>query len=166
MYTPPVAATSAPTPHIDSKATGESKPQDNANLKSAQESPPQIVTPGKSAGLTSAWESDAPRQQYQDPDHNISWRSWQQLPAYEVRTRTGDHYLGGENWAHYLRFELEATSQKVIKVSLIHLDGEAAADLELAPNERTAVVKIVNHHMTAQKGAWSWTLQETKQNGP
>jgi TIR domain len=159
VYTPPVAATSAPTPHIDSKATGESKPQDNANLKSAQESPPQIVTPGKSAGLTSAWESDAPRQQYQDPDHNISWRSWQQLPAYEVRTRTGDHYLGGENWAHYLRFELAATSQKVVKVSLISLEGETAAAIELSPTVPDAIVKIINHHMTVQKGAWSWALQ-------
>jgi hypothetical protein len=40
-----------------------------------------------------------------------------------MRIRTGDHYVGGENRAHYLRFELAATSQKVIKVSLIHLEG-------------------------------------------
>jgi hypothetical protein len=105
-------------------------------------------------------------QQYQDPDRTITWRSWQQLPAYEVRIRTGDRYLGGENWAHYVGFELAATSQKVIKVSLIHLEGETAADMELSRTVRDAIVKIVNRHMTTQKGAWGWRLQEIKQNGP
>jgi hypothetical protein len=130
--------------------------------------------------LTSAWESQRPplpappttpaphydHQQYQDLDRTITWRSWQQLPTSEVRIRTGDHYLGGENWAHYLGFEVAATSQKVIKVSLIHLEGETAADIELSPTAREAIVKIVNHHMTTQKGAWGWTLQEIKQSGP
>lgn len=82
-----------------------------------------------------------------------------------MRSRTGDRYLGGETWEHYLEFELAATSQKVIKVSLIHLDGETAADMELSPRGRDAIVKIVNHHMTGRKGAWRWTLQEIKQNG-
>jgi hypothetical protein len=88
---------------------------------------------------------DYERQQYQAPDRNITWRSWHQLPAYEVRIRTGDRYLGGENWAHYLGFELAATSQKVIKVSLIHLEGEMSADMELSPAAPDGVVKIVNH---------------------
>jgi hypothetical protein len=82
------------------------------------------------------------QQQYQDPDRTIAWRSWQQLPEYEVRIRTGDRYLGGENWAHYLGFELAATSQKVIRVSLIHLEGETAADIELSPAVPDAIVKI------------------------
>jgi len=145
--------TPAPLAPIGQTAAGEVKAQDNASLKPAQ----QESTRTSNSGL---------RPQNQDPDRPINWYSWQPLAPYEVKIRTGDQSLGGENWAHYLGFELEATSQKVIKVSLIHLEGEAAADLELAPNERTAVVKIVNRHMTAQKGAWSWTLQETKQNGP
>jgi hypothetical protein len=145
--------TPAPLAPIGQTAAGEVKAQDNAIVKPAQ----QESTRTSNSGL---------RPQNQDPDRPINWYSWQPLAPYEVKIRTGDQSLGGENWAHYLGFELEATSQKVIKVSLIHLEGEAAADLELAPNERTAVVKIVNHHMTAQKGAWSWTLQETKQNGP
>jgi hypothetical protein len=135
-------------------------------------------TAGQPAGLTSAWESHGPtlpppgtspaphhhHQQYQGPDRTITWRSWQQIPAYGVRIRTGDRYLGGENWEHYLGFELAATSQKVIKVSLIHLDGETAADVELSPRLRDAIVEIVNHHMTARKGTWGWALQEI--NGP
>jgi hypothetical protein len=166
VYTPPIAAAFSTAPHVDIKSTGEGKPQDRASVKSAQEEPARIVTPGKSAELTSAWESDTPRQQYQDPDRNISWRNWQQLPEYEVRIRTGDHYLGDENWAHYLGFELAATSQKVIKVSLIRLEGETAADLELSPTVPDAIVKIVNHHMTALKGAWSWTLQAQPYTAP
>jgi hypothetical protein len=66
--------------------------------------------------------------------------------------------------ASHQRAILAATSQKVIKVSLIHLDGETAADVELSPRLRDAIVEIVNHHMTARKGAWGWTLQEI--NGP
>jgi hypothetical protein len=72
--------------------------------------------------------------------------------------------LGGENWAHYLGFELAATSQKLIKVTLIHLEGETADDIELSPTVREAVVKIVNHHMTTPEGAWGWALQEIKQS--
>jgi hypothetical protein len=105
-------------------------------------------------------------QQYPDPDRATTWHGWQQLQAYEMRIRTGDHYLGGENWAHYLQFELAATSQRVVKASLIQLEGETAADIEVSPSAREATVKIVNQHMTARKGAWGWTLQEIKQSGP
>jgi TIR domain-containing protein len=188
--TPPITtveqfegATSSRTPHAGQKAAGEAKRlpgQDSASVKSAQGDPTRIITPGQPAGLTSAWESHRPplpppaktpaphydHQQYQDLDRTITWRSWQQLPASEVRIRTGDHYLGGENWAHYLGFELAATSQKVIKVSLIHLEGETADDIELSPTAREAIVKILDHQMTTQKGAWGWTLQEIKQSGP
>jgi hypothetical protein len=164
---------------VDQKVSGEPKKlvaQDGANVKFAQEDPPRINTPGQPAELTSARESpgapvpatgmsSVPDDHHQGPDRTVTWRSWQQLPASEVRIRTADHYLGGENWAHYLGFELAPTSQKVIKVSLIHLEGETAADIELSPNVRDAIVKIVDHHMTAQKGAWGWTLQEIKQSG-
>jgi hypothetical protein len=167
---------------VDQKVARDTKrlaAQDSASVKSAQEDSTRI-TPGQPTGLTSALESHGPpvptlgmppvphydHQQYQDPNRPITWRSWHQLPAYEVRIRTGDRYLGGENWAHYLGFELAATSQKVIKVSLIHLEGETATDMELSPTVRDAIVKIVNHHVTAQKGAWGWTLQEVKKNGP
>jgi hypothetical protein len=179
----PASLIPSPRSDVDQKAAGEAKKlaaQDGASVKSAQEDPTRINTPGQPAGLTSAWESHGPpvpppgtpsapdyaNQQYRGPARNVTWRSWQQLSAHEVRIRTGDHYLGGENWAHYLEFELAATSQKMIKVSLIHLEGETAADIELSPTVRDAIVKIVNHHMTAQKGAWGWTLQEIIQSGP
>jgi TIR domain len=180
----PAAATPSPQSDVYQKAAGEaerSATQHSASVKSAQENPPRTITPAKPAGLISSWEShghrlppsgmppapDYERQQYQAPDRNITWRSWQQLPAYEVRIRTGDRYLGGENWAHYLGFELAATSQKVIKVSLIHLEGEMSADMELSTAARDGVVKIVNHHMTTPKGAWGWTLQaEPPNTGP
>src|SRR6201987_105840 len=169
---------------VDQKVAGDTKRlavQDSASVKPAQDDSTRIITPGQPTELTSALESHGPpvptlgmppaphydHQQYQDPDRTITWRSWHQLPAYEVRIRTGDRYLGGENWAHYLGFELAATSQKVIKVSLIHLEGETAADMELSPTVRDAIVKIVNHHMTAQKGAWNWTFQaEPPNTGP
>ena len=174
-------ATSSPTPHVDQNAADKAEglaTQQGASAKSAQEDPARITTPRRAARLTSSWESQAPpvpptgmprapdyhHQQYQSPDRNITWHSWQQLPAYEVRIRTGDRYLGGQNWAHYLGLELAATSQKVIKVSLIHLEGETAADMELSPTARDAIIKIVNHHMTAQKGAWGWTLQAEPPN--
>jgi TIR domain len=160
----PASPTPSPRSDVDQKAAGEAKrlaTQDGASVRSAQEAPTRIITPVQP---TPAPHYDL--QQYQDPDRTITWRSWQQLPAYEVRIRTGDHYLGGENWAHYLGFELAATSQKVIKVSLIHLEGETAADIELSPTVPDAIVKIVNHQMTVQKGAWGWALQEIKQSGP
>jgi hypothetical protein len=180
----PAAATPSPQSDVYQKATGEaesSATHHNASVNSAQENPPRTITPGKPAALISSSEprghrlpspgmSPAPddeRQRYQAPDRNITWRNWQQLPAYEVRIRTGDRYLGDENWAHYLGFELAATSQKVIKVSLIHLEGETSADMELSPAARDGVVKIVNHHMTRQNGAWGWTLQaEPPNTGP
>ena len=180
----PAAATPSPQSDVYQKAAGEaerSATHHSASVKSAQENPPRTIARAKPAGLISSWEShghrlppsgmppvpDNERQRYQAPDRNITWRSWQQLPAYEVRIRTGDRYLGGENWAHYLGFELAATSQKVTKVSLIHLEGEMSADMELSPAARDGVVKIVNHHMTARKGAWGWTLQaEPPNTGP
>jgi hypothetical protein len=170
----PAAATPSPQSDVYQKAAGEaerSATHHSASVKSAQENPPRTITPAKPAGLISSWESHGhrlpPPGMPPAPDRNITWRRWQQLPAYEVRIRTGDRYLGGENWAHYLGFELAATSQKVIKVSLIHLEGEMSADMELSPAAPDGVVKIVNHHMKAQKGAWGWTLQaEPPNTGP
>ena len=177
------SGTASPGSDVDQKAAAEAErlaTQDSASAKPVQEDPTRIIISGEPAGLTSAWESHGPplpppgmppaphdhHQQYLGPDRTITWRTWQQMPAYEVRIRTGDRYLGGENWEHYLEFQLATTSQKVIKISRIHLAGETAADLELSPRVRDAIVKIVNHHMTALKGIWGWTLREIKQNGP
>jgi hypothetical protein len=179
------SASGPPSPRsgVEQKAPSEAETlaaKDSASVKSVQEDHTRVIASGQPTGLTSAWESHGPplpppgmppaphdhHRQYRGPDRTITWRSWQQLAAYEVRIRTGDRYLGGENWEHYLGFELAATSQKVIKVSLIHLDEETAADIELSPRVRQAIVKIANHHMTARKGIWGWTLQEMKQNGP
>jgi hypothetical protein len=96
-------------------------------------------------------------------DRTVTWHGWQQVAGYDVAIRTGDHYLGGGSWAHYLGFQLAPTSQKVVKVSLIHLEGETAADTELSPTAHEAVVKIVNQHMTEERGAWGWALQEIKE---
>ena len=98
--------------------------------------------------------------EHHDSNRNVSWRSWQELPAHEVRMRTGDRKLGDGNWAHYLAFELTPGSQKVIKVERVHLEGQTAVDAELSPATREAIIKIVNHNMTAEKGFWGWTLQE------
>ena len=179
------SASGTPSPRSDvdqiaAREAGRLATQDSASVKPAQEDPTRIISSGQPAWLTSAWESHGPplpppgippaphdhHQQDQGPDRTITWRSWQQLPAHEVRIRTGDRYLGDENWEHYLGFELAAISQKVIKVSLIHLGGETVANVELSPRVRAAIVKIVNHHMTAGKNMWGWTLQEIKQNGP
>jgi hypothetical protein len=170
-------------PEVNQKAAAEAESlaiHASAGVKPTQEDATRITASGQPAELTSAREPHTPplpppgmpptphylHQQYQDPDRAITWHDWQQLQAYEMRIRTGDHYLGDENWAHYLRFELAARSQSVIKVSLIHLEGETTDDIKVSPSAREATVKIVNHHMTTPKGAWGWTLQEIKQSGP
>jgi len=158
-------------------ATQKPAPRDSASAAVAQVEPERMTAPEQPARPVSALNSDGPRvppsempqapddhrQEYTVSDRSISWRGWQQLPAYDMTIRTGDHYLGDGSWVHYLGFELAPTSQKVIKVSLIHLEGETAANRELSPAAPEAVVKIVNHRMTEERGAWGWTLQEVRE---
>jgi hypothetical protein len=91
-------------------------------------------------------------------DRTITWHPWQDWA--DFRVRTGDRYLGGERWEHYLAFGLYRPSAKKIKISMIYLATEAMPDVEIAPGRRYAIVKVTNSNMTAHKGRWSWTAQE------
>ena len=180
---PPVAAVApSATPRVDKNAWYKAKKlaaQLGASNESLPDSPPRKISRQKEEPASPA-KSDSPavprgatlafgshRKQDREPDSDITWRSWQQLPAYEVRIRTGDRYLGGENWGHYLAFELAPESQKVVKVSSIHLQGDTAPDRVLSPNTRNSIVTIVNDHPVAEKGFWSWMLQgESVDSGP
>lgn len=173
------AATPSPTPNFEQSTTDKAKKvaiQQGATNKSAPDGPQRIIT-RQTPKLASSRKSDSapiPRaaplapeshyQQHRAPDRNITWHDWQELPAYELRTRTGERYLGGEDWTHYLGFELAPSSQKVIKISSIHLQGETAPDRELSPVTREVIVTIVDHRPTAEKGLWSWTLQAESQD--
>ena len=118
---PPVAAVApSATPRVDKNAWYKAKKlaaQLGASNESLPDSPPRKISRQKEEPASPA-KSDSPavprgatlafgshRKQDREPDSDITWRSWQQLPAYEVRIRTGDRYLGGENWGHYLSFE-------------------------------------------------------------
>ena len=94
----------------------------------------------------------------QGADRTITWQPWQEWAEYRVRT--GDRYLGGERWEHYLGFELYRPSNKKIKISMISLAGELGPDVLIAPGRRYAILKVTNSNMTAHKGRWSWTAQE------
>jgi hypothetical protein len=78
----------------------------------------------------------------QGVDRTITWRPWQEWA--EFRVWTGDRYLGGEGWEHYLGFELYRRSTKKIKISMIYLAGEAVPDVVIAPGRRYAIVKVTN----------------------
>jgi hypothetical protein len=171
---PAAAVTPSPTPRVDKNVWYKAKKL-AAQLSAINESSPdsfprkisrqkqEAASPGKSdspavpRGETLA--SDSHRKQDREPDSDITWRGWQQLPAYEVRIRTGDRYLGGEDWGHYLAFELAPESQKVVKVSSIHLQGDTAPDRVLSPDTPNTTVTIVNNHPVAEKGFWSWMLR-------
>ena len=173
------AATPSPTPNFEQDTMNKAKKvaiQQGATNKSSPDGPPRKIT-RQTPKLAWSQKSDSapiPRaapvapdahyQRHREPDPNIIWHEWQELPAYELRTRTGERYLGGQDWAHYLGFELAPSSQKVIKVSSIHLQGETAPDRELSPVTRDVFVAIVDHHPTAEKGLWSWTLQAESQD--
>jgi hypothetical protein len=177
---PPVSvASSSPTPQIGQSATYSGKKaatqKGTTNVSARAGSPPKISR--ETARLASSKKSDSPSkrrivppapashdQQYREPDSSIAWHGWQELPAYELKIRTGERYLGGENWGHYLAFELASRSQKVVKISSIHLQGETAPDRELSPTTPDALVSIVNHHRTAEKGFWIWTLKADPQD--
>jgi hypothetical protein len=95
------------------------------------------------------------------PDRTITWRPWRQSQGVDFRFRTGDRYLGGQSWEHYLAFEQYRTSNKATKVSMIRLGSEdVREDVVIRPGLRYAIVKVTNSAMTARKGVWSWTAHE------
>lgn len=97
------------------------------------------------------------------PDRTITWHAWKEAPGGEFRVRTGDRYLGGQHWEHYLGFEQHPASGKAIKLSLFHLASEYIDEVVvLRPGSRYAIVKVTNGSMTARKGVWTWTAQEVK----
>jgi len=95
-------------------------------------------------------------------DRTITWRPWRQSPTDEFRFRTGDRYLGGAVWEHYLGFEQNRSSSKAIKLSKIRLGNkDVGEEVVIRPGSRYAILKVTNGTMTARKGVWSWTAQET-----
>jgi hypothetical protein len=97
---------------------------------------------------------------FKGPDRTITWRAWREAPGDAFRWRTGDRYLGGEQWEHYLCFEQHPGQEKAIKLFLIHLASESVEDVVLRPGLRCAILKVTNHMMTAHKGVWMWTARE------
>ena len=64
-------------------------------------------------------------------------------------------------WEHYLGFELQQTSNKAIKLSMIRLaNEEIPEEVVIRPGLRYAILKVTNGTMTAHKGVWNWTAQE------
>jgi hypothetical protein len=103
------------------------------------------------------------REAFAGPDRTITWRPWQQSPEGNFRFRTGDRYLGGQVWEHYLGFEQYPASVQPIKLSMIRLGGEEVREeVMIRPGLRYAIVKVTNGTMTAHKGSWSWTAQEVQ----
>src|SRR6202023_4181787 len=103
------------------------------------------------------------REAFEGPDRTITWRAWKEAPGGEFRVRTGDRYLGGQVWEHYLGFEQYRASVKPIKLSMIRLGSEEVRE-EVVTRQglRYAIVKVTNGMMTAHKGVWSWTAQEVR----
>jgi hypothetical protein len=99
---------------------------------------------------------------FKGPDHTITWQAWKEVPGGAFRWRTGDRYLGGERWEHYLCFEQRPGQAKTIKLSMIHLASESVEDVVLHPGVRYAILKVTNHMMTTHKGVWNWTAREDK----
>ena len=101
------------------------------------------------------------REAFEGPDRTITWRPWQQSSEGSFRFCTGDRYLGGQVWEHYLGFEQYRASVKPIKLSMIRLGSEEVQEeVVIRQGLRYAIVKVTNGTMTAHKGAWSWTAQE------
>jgi hypothetical protein len=94
------------------------------------------------------------------PDRTITWRPWKEVPGGALSVRTGDRYLGGQKWEHYLCFAQHLGGAKTIKLSTIHLASESVEDVVLRSGSRYAILKVTNNAMTAHKGVWSWTAQE------
>jgi len=105
---------------------------------------------------------ESPYGAFKGPDRTITWRPWQQSPECDFRFRIGDRYLGHGEWEHYLGFWQNTASIKAIKLFMIRLGNEhIPEDVVIRPGLRYAIVKVTNGTMTAHKGAWSWTAQET-----
>jgi hypothetical protein len=97
---------------------------------------------------------------FKGPDRTITWQAWKEVPGGAFRWRTGDRYLGGEQWEHYLCFEEHPEQAKAIKLSMIRLESESVEDVVLRPGLRCAILEVTNHQMTAHKGVWKWTARE------
>jgi hypothetical protein len=103
------------------------------------------------------------REAFNGPDRTITWRGWKEASGGEFRVRTGDRYLGGQVWEHYLGFEQYPGSVKQINLSNIRLGSEVVPEnVMIRPGLRYAIVKITNGTMTAHKGMWSWTAEEVQ----
>jgi hypothetical protein len=93
-------------------------------------------------------------------DRTITWRAWKEAPGGEYRVRTGDRYLGGQVWEHYLGFEQRPGLDKSIKLFMIRLgDEDVHEDVIIRPGSRYAILKVTNGTMTAHKGLWTWSVQ-------
>ena len=107
-------------------------------------------------------QHESPRETFKGPDRTITWRPWQQSPEGDLRFRIGDRYLGHGEWEHYLGFGQHPASVKALKLSMIRLGNEdVLEDVVIRPGLRYGIVKVTNGTMTAHKGVWSWTAQET-----
>jgi hypothetical protein len=103
------------------------------------------------------------REAFEGPDRTITWRAWKEASGGEFRVRTGDRYLGGQVWEHYLAFEQYRAAVKPIKLSMIRLGNEVVPEeVVIRKGLRYAIVKVTNDSMTAHKGVWSWTAQEVR----
>src|ERR1700733_13610328 len=103
------------------------------------------------------------REVFNGPDHTITWRAWKETSGGAFRVRTGDRYLGGQVWEHYLGFEQDRASMNPIQFSMIRLGSEIVPEeVVIRPGLRYAIVKVTNGTMTAHKGTWSWTAQQLK----
>ena len=58
---------------------------------------------------------------FEGPDRNHHLARMETGSGGEFRVRTGDRYLGGQVWEHYLGFEQYRASVKPIKLSMIRL---------------------------------------------
>jgi hypothetical protein len=125
---------------------------------------PVLLLPVLAVSATTFAAAERPHIQYykstKGPDRTITWRAWTEAPGGGFRWRTGDRYLGGEQWEHYLCFEQHPGQDKAIKLSMIHLESASVEDVVLRPGLRYAILKITNHTMTAHKGVWKWTARE------
>jgi hypothetical protein len=105
------------------------------------------------------------REAFKGPDHTITWRAWQQNREFSYRFRTGDRYMGGQVWEHYLGFEEYRSANTLIKLSMICLGNECLPErVVIGPGLRYAIVKVTNGTMTAHKGMWTWDAHEVQQS--
>ena len=99
------------------------------------------------------------------PDRTITWRAWKEASGGEFRGRTGDRYLGGQVWEHYLGFELYRASVKPIKLSMIRLGSEVIPeDVVIRPGLRYAIVKVTNDMIQRIKVSGAGPLRRSQRN--